>query len=152
MSMLAIAIRIAAISHEKQLDKGGNPYILHPLAVMTNLRTNDQELMAIAVLHDVIEDDANWTCEKLAAEGMSNRVLEALTCLTHSKAESYEDYIKRISTNRDATRVKLEDLSHNMDLKRMKGLREKDFERMVKYTKAFAFLSKVYNVEQEVYG
>lgn len=150
--MLGTAIRIAALSHEKQLDKGGNPYILHPLAVMTNLRTNDQELMAIAVLHDVIEDDAQWTCEKLAEQGMSDRVLEALRCLTHSKEESYEDYIKRISTNRDATRVKLEDLTHNMDLRRMKGLREKDFDRMVKYTKAYAFLSRVYNVDQEVYS
>lgn len=150
--MLGTAIRIAALSHEKQLDKGGNPYILHPITVMMNLRTNDQELMAIAVLHDVIEDDPEWTCEKLASVGLSSRVIEALKCLTHSKEESYEDYIKRISTNRDATRVKLEDLSHNMDLKRMKGIREKDFERMVKYTKAFAFLSRVYNVDQEVYA
>lgn len=152
MSELAIAIRIAAIAHEAKLDKGGNPYILHPIAVMMNLRTSDQALMAIAILHDVKEDCPEWTSERLAKEGISQRVLDALECLTHAKGENYEDYIKRIATNKDAIKVKLEDLSHNMDLKRMKGLRQKDFERMEKYTKAYAFLSKVYNAEQEVYG
>ena len=151
MSMLGTAIRIASQVHEKQLDKGGNPYILHPLKVMGTLHTTDSELMAIAVLHDVIED-SEWTMEMLENEGMSSRVLDALECLTHIDGESYEDYIKRIATNKDAIRVKLEDLSHNMDLKRLKGLRQKDFERMEKYTRAYAFLSKVYNAEQEVYG
>jgi len=150
--MLATAIRIAALAHETQLDKGGNAYILHPLTVMQNLHTNDHELMAIAVLHDVVEDSEEWTFEKLRGAGMSNRVIEGLQYLTHIEGEDYEAYIKRISTNRDATRVKLEDLSHNMDPKRLKGLRPKDFERLTKYTRAYAYLSKVHNLDQEIYS
>jgi len=150
--MLATAIRIAAVAHEAQLDKGGNAYILHPLTVMQNLRTNDHELMAIAVLHDVIEDSPEWKIEALEKAGMTQRVLTALTCLTHIDGEGYEDYVKRIATNRDATRVKLEDLAHNMDPKRLKGLRPKDFERLTKYTKAYAFLSRLHNLDQEIYS
>jgi (p)ppGpp synthase/HD superfamily hydrolase len=151
MSMLATAIRIASTAHEGQLDKGGNAYILHPLTVMMNLRTKDVELMAMAVLHDVVEDSKEWTFEKLAAAGMSTRVVDGLKMLTHIDGESYEEYIKRISTNRDASRVKLEDLRHNMDPSRLKGLRQKDFDRLNKYTKAFAFLSRVLDLDQEIY-
>ena len=35
-SMLNKAIEIAAKAHSGQVDKGGNPYILHPLRVMMN--------------------------------------------------------------------------------------------------------------------
>jgi len=48
------AISIASLAHEGQLDKGGEPYILHPLRVMMKLK--DYDLRIIAVLHDVIED------------------------------------------------------------------------------------------------
>jgi len=150
-NLLATAIRIASAAHENQLDKGGSPYILHPLTVMQNLRTNDHELMAAAVLHDVVEDSNDWTPEKLREAGMSDRVLAILDCLTHRDGEGYEDYIKRISTNRDATRVKLEDLCHNMDPRRLKGIRPKDFERMTKYTKAFAYLTRTNNLDEEIY-
>ena len=52
--MLDKAIRIAAVAHEGQLDKAGQPYILHPLRIMF---TKENEIERIcAVLHDVIED------------------------------------------------------------------------------------------------
>ena len=44
------AIAIAATAHEGQVDKGGTPYILHPLKVM--LRVNTLEERIVAVLHD----------------------------------------------------------------------------------------------------
>lgn len=150
--MLATAIQIAATAHEKQLDKGGNAYILHPLTVMHNLRTKDHELMAMAVLHDVVEDSEEWTLQRLIGYGMSTRVIEGLKMLTHIEGEGYEDYIKRIGTSRDATRVKLEDLRHNMDPSRLKGLRQKDFERLTKYTKAFAYLIRLHDLDQEIYS
>ena len=54
MSDLQRAISIAVIAHEGQTDKGGNPYILHPLRVMQSLRTTNE--MIVGVLHDVVED------------------------------------------------------------------------------------------------
>ena len=91
-TMLGKAISIAAQVHENQTDMGGNAYILHPIRIMQRLRTKDEELMAIAILHDVVEDSEEWTLERLESEGMSPRVLAALSCLTHPKSESYEDY------------------------------------------------------------
>lgn len=144
MSNLGTAIAIAAIAHETHKDKGGNAYILHPIRVMMRLRTDDEELMCVAVLHDVVEDSDVWTLERLRERGFSGRVLMALELLTHSDPnESYMDYVKKISTNRDALRVKLEDLRDNSDITRLKGLREKDFARMEKYHRAFLYLKRV---------
>lgn len=140
--MLGKAIAIASKVHEAQKDKGGHAYILHPIRIMMRLRTNDAELMQIAILHDVVEDSPEWTISKLKLEGFSERVLDALTLLTHEAEDSYEDYVKKISTNPDSTRVKLEDLRDNSDITRLKGLRERDFKRMEKYHRAYLYLRK----------
>lgn len=138
--MLGKAIAIASKVHETQKDKGGNAYILHPIRIMMRLRTNDEELMQIAILHDVVEDSDDWSVDRLRQEGFSDRVLSALELLTHESDLSYEDYVKKISTNLDAARVKLEDIRDNSDVTRLKGLREKDFKRMEKYHRAYLFL------------
>jgi (p)ppGpp synthase/HD superfamily hydrolase len=139
--MLGRAIAIASNVHEKQKDKGGYAYILHPIRIMMRLRTDDEELMSIAILHDTVED-SDWTIESLREEGFSERVLEALTLLTHDFNESYEAYVKKVATSADAARIKLEDLRDNSDITRLKGLREKDFRRMEKYHRAYVFLKK----------
>lgn len=142
--MLAKMIVIAAKSSENQLDKGGAPYILHPLHVMNALAFHeDYELMAIAVGHDVMEDDATVTVETLRAAGFSNRIITSLEALTHSHSELYDAYIQRIGSSEDATLVKIEDIRHNSDMSRMKGLRPKDFERMQKYSRSYAYLKGV---------
>lgn len=138
--MLGKAIAIASKVHETHNDRGGNAYILHPIRVMMRLRTDDVELMQIAVLHDVPEDSKEWTLSRLKEEGFSDRVIGALTLLTHNPSEPYEDYIKKIATSADATRIKIEDLRDNADITRLKGLRSKDFERMEKYHRAYTFL------------
>jgi len=107
---------------------------------MNNVDQEDEELMAIAVLHDLIED-TDWTFNNLLAEGFSERVALALDCLTHKDDEPYDDYIKRVATNPDAKAVKREDLRHNSDITRIKGLREKDHKRIEKYHRAFVYLS-----------
>lgn len=140
--MLGRALAIAATVHEKQTDKGGNAYFLHPLRLMMRLRTNDEEMMCIAILHDCVEDsDGKVTIASLRAEGFSERILAALTLLTHDKSVPYEDYIRGISTNKDATRAKLEDLRDNSDITRLKGLGRNDLERMEKYHRAYVFLT-----------
>lgn len=140
--MLGKAIAIASKVHESQRDKGGHAYILHPIRIMMRLRTNDEELMQIAILHDVVEDSKEWSISRLRQEGFSDRVLNALELLTHDSNDSYEEYVKQISTNLDAARVKLEDIRDNSDVTRLKGLREKDFKRMEKYHRAYLFLKK----------
>jgi len=149
--MLGKAIAIAASVHESQKDMGGNAYILHPIRLMMRLRTDDQELMQIAILHDTIEDsNGAVTIDQLHKLGFSERVTAALARLTHDKLTPYEDYVKYITTNKDAVRVKLEDLRDNSDITRLKGLREKDFARMEKYHKAYLFLKSALEAMDKV--
>lgn len=138
--MLGQAIEIAVIAHKGQEDKGGFPYILHPLHLMNQMMF-DIELAIIAVLHDVVED-SEWTIARLETEGFSLRVLNALTLLTHDGQDSYDEYIEKIATNLDAILVKRKDLEHNTDITRLKGLRPKDLERMAKYHRAFVRLGE----------
>lgn len=59
------AIEIAAATHAGQTDKGGAPYILHPLRVMLRVAPGAQQI--VAVLHDVVEDsDGKITFDDLA--------------------------------------------------------------------------------------
>jgi (p)ppGpp synthase/HD superfamily hydrolase len=140
--MFSRAMVIASVAHMEQQDKGGNPYITHPMRVMNTVATyRDYELMAVAILHDVYED-TDKNIGHLLDEGFSERVYDALFYLTHRKEQSYEQYIEMISRNRDATLVKLADLKDNSDISRMKGLREKDFDRIIKYNKAYAYLTE----------
>lgn len=147
MSLLAKAISWAAQCFEHSTDKGGHPYILHCIRVMEGLHTDDEELKIIAILHDVIEDIFTENPEKglnlLREKGFSERVIKALDLLTHRKEDSYEDYIKAIALNSDATKVKLADLKDNSDITRLKGLTKKDFDKMEKYHRSYVYLSKI---------
>lgn len=137
---LDTALQIAATSHFGKKDKGGYSYILHPMRIAFRLKTNDEELMQIAILHDVIEDDPNVTFDSLKEKGFNERVISALKLLTHQRGQSYVDYVKGMFDNLDALLVKREDLRDNSDITRMKGLREKDVERMRKYMTVFKLI------------
>lgn len=136
MSMLSTAIYIAVQMHKEQRDKGGSPYILHPLRLMMRLNTTDEELMAIAVLHDVVED-CGVTFDDLRQLGMTERIVSGVQALTKQVGESYEQFIERLAGNRGALLVKREDLKDNSDLTRLKGVSSKDILRMEKYMKAY---------------
>lgn len=137
---LSAAIVIAATAHDKQYDKGGKPYILHPLHLMNQLMF-DTQLATIAVLHDVVEDSA-ITFGALKGDGFSERVIAALECLTHKESDTYPIYISIICGNYDAIRVKRKDLEHNSDITRLKGIEPKDLARMAKYHGAFVRLTE----------
>lgn len=143
--MLAQAILIATTAHSGQFDKGGNPYILHPLAVMHNVKQQgfDIETQCIAVLHDVLEDNAEWTVERLAAEGMSKEVIDGLILMVHNRGVDYFEYIEAMKHNIRTLRVKKADIEHNFDIRRLKGLRQKDFARLEKYSKAYVLVQKL---------
>jgi len=137
--MLDKAITLVSKAFEGRKDKGGKYYVLHCLYVMFQVGMDDEELMTIAVLHDLIED-TDYTIENLRAMGFSERVLAAVKALTHEDGMPYMEYIKILAMNTDARLVKREDLDHNSRILRMKGLRKKDFERLEKYFTAYEYL------------
>jgi len=139
MKQLAKAIRIAAVGFENKLDKGNKPYILHCFEVMRALRTNDEDLLCIAILHDCVEDKV-CTMPDLYGEGFSPRVTTAVELLTHDKRDSYDIYIRKLSVSKDARLVKLSDLKHNSNITRLKGVSESDLKRMMQYHESYTFL------------
>jgi len=151
---LEFAIKVAVEAHSGQFDRGGTPYILHPLAVMQMVDSNESEVRQIAVMHDVIEDCKDFTYKKLKDIGFSDRVIEGLRCLTKVPGEDYDDYLERVSNNRDAILVKLSDLRHNSDIRRLKGVSEKDIARTAKYFESYlklkSILDKMNNLERKI--
>jgi (p)ppGpp synthase/HD superfamily hydrolase len=130
MSKLGLAISIAAKAFENKLDKGGKPYILHCLWVMNKVRHLGEEVMIAAVLHDIIEDtdeksEINYTFALLSEMGFSEKVIRLLHLLTHTEGTPYDDYIKAISVDKEATEIKKADLEHNSNITRLKGVRKK---------------------------
>ena len=142
--MLDKAILIATKSHQGQIDKAGQPYILHPLRVMFS-RKNETERIC-AMLHDVIED-TDITLDYLRSEGFSEEILIALDALTRRDSETYDEFIDRIINNNIASHVKLADLCDNMDILRIKNPTKKDYERIEKYRKAAERI--LYALEEE---
>ena len=138
MSTLEKAIRIAAQAHERQRDKAGAPYILHPLRVMMKMATEAEQITA--VLHDVVED-TDWTMEQLQQEGYNREILDALDCLARRDGEEYGDFIKRVKQNPLSVKVKVADLEDNLNISRLKEVTEADAKRLEKYKQALRMLS-----------
>jgi (p)ppGpp synthase/HD superfamily hydrolase len=138
MSTLEKAIAISARAHEGQTDKGGSPYILHPLKVMLRLAHHDERI--VAVLHDVVED-TRVTLADLRNEGFSEAILAAIDSLTKREGETYQAFIERAGRDPLARRVKLADLAENSDLSRIDRPSQNDLERVEKYRKAAEYLT-----------
>ena len=136
---LARAIEIAASAHRNQADKGGSPYILHPIRVMMSLDTEDEKI--VGILHDVIEDSDVWNFERLKEEGFEENILSALKSVTElSGDEDYQQFIKRAGQNEIGRNVKIADIKDNLDVTRIGTLNEKDLLRINKYKEALLFL------------
>ena len=139
--LLAKAIAIAATAHKDDVDKGGKAYILHPIRIMMRLRTDNDHLNVCAILHDVLEDHPEFA-EEIDKLELTQPMRHTLDCLTHKDGEPYMDYIIRISKDREATFLKMGDIKDNSDVTRLKGVRQKDLDRVVKYNKAYMFLKE----------
>ncbi len=140
MNLLEKAIAVALRAHEGVLDKSGRPYILHPLHLMMQMETEEAQITAM--LHDVVED-SDITVADLEEMGFPPIVLEAVALLTHdSETVGYADYIEGINGNKLAQQVKLADLQHNMDARRLPiPLSERDWKRLQKYRLAWDVLN-----------
>lgn len=141
---LAKAIAIASVGFEHKTDKAGEPYIMHCLRVMNNPKCDTPERKILAVLHDVIEDGIYTEKELLVDHGFHSSIVLKLTKLSHRRdlGQTYDEYIKIVSTDDDCTAVKLADLEDNSQITRLKGLGKKDFDRMEKYHRAYIYLSR----------
>lgn len=133
MNLLSKAIIIATKAHEGAADKGGHPYILHPLRVMTKM--SDDISRIVAVLHDTVED-TNITFEYLRKEEFSEEILNAINSVTRRENETYMEFIRRCKQNSIGKKVKLADIEDNSDITRISNPTKKDYDRLKKYEKA----------------
>lgn len=133
------ALKIAYKAHENQFDKGGKPYINHPLHIAKKLKNEDEIITAL--LHDVIEDSP-ITIKDLKKLEFNDDILKALSLLTKNKDEDYFLYINKLKNNNLARKIKILDLEHNLDIKRLPIIKDKDLQRIEKYKKALNILKK----------
>jgi (p)ppGpp synthase/HD superfamily hydrolase len=139
VNLLEKSIDFALKVHAGQEDRYGRPYILHPLTVMLQMDTAE-EMMA-AVLHDAIED-SDTSLEELRRLGLPDEVVRAVSLLTHNKdRNSYDEYVRQLKPNPIARKVKLADLAHNMDIRRMDEVTEKDTARLDRYRRSWETLT-----------
>ena len=136
MLRLFKAFFIMLRAHINQKDKAGRCYIFHPINValgVKGIRTK-----TIALLHDVLEDSDLYSIKDFSF--LDKEQMEAILLLTYSANEEYFNYINKVKTNKIALDVKLSDLRHNSNLKRLKTITERDINRRNKYLKAIEIL------------
>lgn len=125
---LDTTLMLAVRAHYGRTDKGGQPYILHPIRIM--MRQTTLEARQVALLHDVIED-TDMTLDHIREYGFSEVVIEAMDAITRRPDEPYlSEYIERVALNRIATAVKIDDLLDNMDPTRLVVVTAKDQDRI----------------------
>ena len=83
------AIECALFAHKGQTDKGGQPYILHPLRVMMAMQTDHDRI--VAALHDVVE--AAETGVDDVQQEFGDTIADAIDALTKRVEESYQAYV-----------------------------------------------------------
>lgn len=134
MPTLQRALEIAVSAHANVFDKSGVLYVFHPIRLVLKAETEDERI--VAVLHDVVEDCADWTFDRLRDEGFSEVVIDAIDKLTRREEETYAEFIERCCDSVISIKVKLLDIADNMDITRLPTMEEKDLNRMKRYYKA----------------
>lgn len=141
------AIGIASYLHQGVFDKGGNPYIRHPMWVANQIALNggNQNEVICGWMHDTVED-TSLTLSELSY-WFNPEIIAAVKSVSF-KCEGHEneernDYIRRAAMNPIGRKVKMFDLKHNMDITRLKNrhcLTPKDLERIKIYAEEYDFL------------
>tara|TARA_R110002126_G_C10490983_1_gene504927 strand:+ start:155296 stop:155715 length:420 start_codon:yes stop_codon:yes gene_type:complete len=116
-----LAAQIATDAHKGQTrwDKR-TPYISHPAAVARAMIQDkwSEDYIAVAWLHDVIED-TSVTAEQLLAAGIPADIVQSVETISKKDGQSYLEYILDVRQDNLAREVKIEDITHNMsDLKK----------------------------------
>ena len=112
--ILKRAYEFAKEKHKNQKRKGGEDYIVHPVAVARAMKDGGYPLdyQITGYFHDLLED-TDATEEEILA--LSNeRVLTAVKLLTKYKGYNMKDYIAGVKSNDIAFRVKAADRLDNL--------------------------------------
>jgi len=138
-SLAALAEEIAAAAHRGQVDKAGQPYITHPARVAARV-AGDENAVAVAWLHDVVEDTAVTLVD--LEESFPAEVTTAVDALTRRPGEAPAAYYARVRAVPLALTVKLADMADNSDPQRLARLDAATRERLIaKYARARAELT-----------
>ncbi|AZG71549.1 GTP pyrophosphokinase [Shewanella livingstonensis] len=134
MNIIEKSLEIALKAYSGKQDKAGKTYILHPLRVMAKMDTEYE--MAVALLHDVIED-SDYTADDLLTQGIPPDVVNAVQLLSKVAGETYDQFIGRIIDNPIAIKVKMADIEDNINILRLEVVEVKDLQRVAKYHAAW---------------
>lgn len=133
-----LALRICFDAHRDQVDKSGLPYVFHPFHLAEQMETEHE--VCVALLHDVMED-TDMTAKELLEKGIPAPYVDSCKLLTHAPGVPYMNYVRALSVDPVARKVKMADLRHNSDLSRFDHEpTELDLRRREKYQRALALL------------
>lgn len=118
--LIAKAQAHAELAHASQTDKRGRPYMRHVLEVAAAVHHHGPHAIAVALLHDVLEDTTHTDLTDYPPE-----VREAVEVITRQDTETYAQYIDRVAKHPLARAVKLADLRLNHATAPEKRLRER---------------------------
>ena len=113
--MIRQAFDVAVDAHKDQRRKSGEAYIFHPIAVAKIVAQEiglDATSIASALLHDVVEDNPNYTIgdiEQLFGESVA-KIVDGLTKISSLKKDmdvslQAENFRKMLLTLHDDVRV-----------------------------------------------
>jgi hypothetical protein len=145
-NLIEKASALAKELHKGQKDKAGVDYFEGHLSFVGNAGYGWKDKI-VGFLHDAAEDTPHTVSEiiqilKEKSQGVlqdddAEEMETALNLLNSSSASSRKEYIANIKNSALATRVKLNDLKHNMDISRLPNLTEKDIDRLKRYKKEY---------------
>ena len=145
------AARVAERLHHGQMDKAGVDYFQGHLSTVASLGRTWQEKV-VGYLHDASEDTP-YSLEQVLIlleeeaqvkmdEEVKEEIKQALHLLNHHLASDRESYIRDIASHSLARAVKMNDLTHNMDLQRLPAPTAKDYQRLERYRREYEYLSR----------
>lgn len=122
--LVTSARRLATLAHAKEFDKAQTPqpYITHPARVARRL-DYPPELVAVAWLHDVIED-CGVTPDDLRMWGFPESVVGGVIAMTKLESDGAEDAIRRACADPITLVVKSADVADNADPQRLSQVPE----------------------------
>lgn len=140
------AIVLATTAHMGQVDKAGEPYILHPLRVGASLHRRGPHYVMAGILHDVVEDTP-ITLEDIAELGAPPEVVDAISAVTKHESErtweAYKQSLARAVSDPIGGWVKAADVWDNYTRLDRSNLPQETYKRLrKKYLKAFDFLAR----------